>query len=297
MSDQIVTAAGAAPAEGLLAPAQPTVTPAPAPAAEPAPAISDLLAQHRRARQESQKAAQETAGVRSELERVKAELAKYQGARKDIIADPVGFLRAHGVTDEELPLVGEAAFYERMPNKAPADLRARMLEARIARTERDREAALANEATAAEARDAAARIQNYRGALEASVTGEGCPLSKAWFGDDGAEEYVESLVHTARNLAHAANERGEVADLSPANVRKVLEDHLAKRAGRLPGRAAPAEQKREDQRPSFLDAPRGVSAQGAVNSGSTARAPANTEAERVRRAIAAMDALDPGPQA
>jgi hypothetical protein len=288
---QIVNDAGAAPAAEGAAPAQVTPEPAPAPAQTP---VSEILAQHRAARAEAKKARGETDSLRSELATVKAELEKYRGARSSIIADPVGFLRSHGVTDDELPLIGEAAFYERMPDKAPPTLRARMLELRLNREQREREAERQRAAEEARRAEADNRFNSFVAALaDGGLSAETHPVSAAWFAES-QDEYVQSLVHTARNMAEAAEEAGVRADLSPGNVRKVLEDHLAKRAGRLPGRQpvdqrgaqAPVGEKRTPE------APRGVSPQ--ASAGGTTRAPANTDQERVRRAIAAMDAFDQG---
>ena len=58
------------------------------------------------------------------------------------------------------------------------------------------------------------------------------PVFAQWFGDD-ERDYAESLFHTANNMAEEAQASGKKADLSPENVAKVLETHLATKKARL----------------------------------------------------------------
>lgn len=82
----------------------------------------------------------------------------------------------------------------------------------------------------------AQRLQSYQAVIEAAVqTWDGVyPESQAWFGQNH-DEYTQSLMHTANNMAEAARARGEVADLSPKAVAAVLERDIASRAARIRG--------------------------------------------------------------
>lgn len=288
---EVVNAAGAAPAGGEQPAPESQVAPTVnEPAVTPEP-LADLLAQHRREKAERTRARTEADGYKSRVTELEAKLAQLENARKDILGDPVGYLRAHGVTDEELPLIGEATMYERMPGKAPPDLRARMLEAKLERERRTRETEAAERARAAEAEQAENQIRTYHGVLSQAVqAGAGdFPVSSEWFAES-PEDHVESLMHTARNMAQAAEQRGEVADLSPASVRRTLEEFLAKRvqrATRSGGAGTPAAVGEKTN-----ESPRGVSGQSAAQKAAGPRPDASTDEERRRRAKEVLETFD-----
>jgi hypothetical protein len=107
----------------------------------------------------------------------------------------------------------------------------KLADERSAREKTDVETRAADEAKAQGER----MEQDYKAALAghaSTVTAESHPTSAAWFGQDH-EDYAESLLHTARNMAHEATRAGKVADLSPTNVAAVLEKHMAIKATRF----------------------------------------------------------------
>lgn len=87
-----------------------------------------------------------------------------------------------------------------------------------------------------------AHLTHYADELMTHVTTAtgSSPESEAWFTEtasDGTEQvnhlmYARSLMATADNLARTASQRGQQADLSPANVAKVLEQEVARRMAR-----------------------------------------------------------------
>lgn len=209
-----------------------------------------------------------------------------------MLADPIGFAEANGLTQQEMALIGQAYLYHLVPDKAPPDLRYKMLEAKTAREARARDAQREQEAQARAAAEGVAQIQQYTAVLGASVqtwetagTAHPFPESSAWFGGNH-DEYAESLTHTARNIAEAARERGEAPDLTPKAVAAALEQDIASRAKRFRTPAAAPTQQSEKV---AAQAPAGK--QPAVMStkgqGGQPIPKATTEEERIQRAIAA----------
>ena len=137
-------------------------------------------------------------------------------------------------------MVAENAMYGLVPDKAPPDFRARMVEAQYKRDKALQEERTAKERAEADekAKKAAAEAgermeKEYQESLLAAIPSlTGNTVSSEWFGQDHAD-YVESLFHTARNLATEATRAGKRADLSPANVAAVLEKHLADKVNRI----------------------------------------------------------------
>jgi uncharacterized protein YukE len=279
-------------------PAPAAETPAPAPAEAPAPApepakeppLSEVIRQARVERQQRAVKDRENADLRTKLQEATERLSRLDKA--DMVADPIGFAQAHGISEQEMALIGQAYLYHLVPDKAPPDLRYKLLEAKTARTERQREAERAEAAKKAAADAEAQSIQQYAGVLGASVQvweGSGqhpFPASQAWFGGS-QNEYAESLMHTARNLAEAARVAGEVADLSPKAVAEALERELAPRVTRIRGTGsrlsqtsekAPAQPAAGGKQPAVLST-RGQGGQPVPE--------ATTEEERIRRATEA----------
>jgi hypothetical protein len=217
-------------------------------------------------------------------------------AKDELLLDPVGFLKAHGVEGKDVALVGEALMYELMPDKAPPDLRARMVGAQMTRKQRSEAAERERTAAKAEADEEARQAGLYQGALKMTVQALGeddFPASQAWFSGNH-DEYSESLWHTANNMAAAADREGRRADLSPRAVAAELEKFLDERstsvATRKSKRAAGApEQKSADPKNGEpkIAPPRSVSAQSLGGSGAP-RPKAISESERVQRAIEAL---------
>lgn len=265
-------------------------TPAPQQTEQPQP-LADLIAEHRRSREAAKREAATRAQREARVAELEAELERGRASRGSILADPVGYLRAQGVQDDELPVVGEALMYHLMPDRAPANLRPRLLEAQMRRNERQRETEAATRAQREAAERDAAQYGVYVAALDASARAAPAtenPYSRRWFGESH-EEYVQSLEATARNLAAAAQEAGEVADLRPQNVMRVLEAHLAQRARRFEARAAEPDTRAGER---TAETNQGVSTQR-LNERGSARPPALTDEERIRRAVEALAAARP----
>lgn len=158
--------------------------------------LADLIRQQRMDRAARQAKEREAQDVRGQLEQAQAQLARYSKA--DMVADPIGFAQAHGLTEQEMALVGQAYLYHLVPDKAPPDLRYKMLEAKTARERRQEDERRQAEAQAAVQAETAARIQNYQAVLGSAVqtwetpgAAHPFPESQAWFGSNH-DEYTMS---------------------------------------------------------------------------------------------------------
>lgn len=282
-----VVDAGAAP----VAPAAPVPSPTPT----PEPPLAELIRHTREARAAREAKEAEAGDWKSKYEDAAARLAKLDKA--DMVNDPLGFAEAHGLTPDEMALVGETYLYNLIPDRAPADFRIRLLQVQQARKDRQAEERSKASESDAQRREAHQMVTSYVDALGSEVgqlTPEAFPDSQAWFGED-RDTYVQSLFHTANNLAEAASAVGKQADLSFKAVADALEADINARMERRSKRgAAPAQQSETKQ---VEPAPQGQSgratqpvAVGATSATSLGgngvpRPPALTEAERLRRAI------------
>lgn len=254
MPDQTPGAADAPPAAEPVNPHR-DGAPAPGTSAIPTPPVTrdDIraaIAEDREMREARARTESELAAAKRERDEAVARVRDYEATRDNVFADPIGHFTALGMDDRALAVLGETIMYHLVPDKAPPDHRARLVEARM-----NREAALREKRTATEAEAAKAAAETARRAAEAdevdryavavstatkafakeAETAGGShpfPVSAAWFADD-ADNYTISLVQTAAHLAEAAQERGEVADLSPRAVARELEATLTKRAARI----------------------------------------------------------------
>lgn len=237
-----------------------------------------------KAKQES-----EAQSWREKYEAAQAQLARYN--KSDVVADTIGWAEAMQLSREEQAAVGETLLYGLVPDKATADVRIKLMEARQARKEK----LAAEEASRREAEAQAARVrethEQYIEALASSVEalppgGETFPESEAWFGED-REAYVRSLYATANNLAESARAQGRACDLSFGAVAKVLEEDLAVRAQRVRSRGvAPAVKQNGAPAPDGKQPEeRVIVTNRDLGGGSPPRAPATTEAERIQRAM------------
>ena len=227
------------------------VTPPAAPAPDQATAsLAEQIRADREARAARAAREAEEADYKAKLTAAEAKIAELSKtgdvARRDIVAH----LTALGFTEKDLATAGETIMYHLVPDQAPQDVRIRALEARMDRERREAEEAEKRRAQEAEKRRAqeaeqeAERLRTeyvtaLRTAAESAATA-GLINSAAWFADNH-DDYTESLLRTAQNLASSAQAAGKVADLSPANVAAVLEKHLSERAARIKttGAAAP----------------------------------------------------------
>lgn len=267
------------------------------PAPSPNPAKESLAEVIRRAREERgehTRREQEHANLTAEVKRLRSELEAAKTGHTDPASDPVGWARAMKMDKETQALVGQALLYDLVPDKAPPDIRVKLLEARIAREKAAEASRSEEERKAAETKAESERLNSYAAFMHqavASLTPGSHPESEAWFGDDRAT-WARSLVQTANNLAEAARVTGRMADLSPGNIARVLEDEIGARMKARDARRASATKTTQPQGQSQQPgADKSAGTQNTTSTkglgGGTPRPPAATDRERLERAIAA----------
>lgn len=292
-----------------VTPTTPVPSPGPAAAAEekaaiaPDPqkqALADIIREQRearKAREESQARAKDLEGKYTEAQQ---EIEKLKRAN-DFETDPVAYARARGWDKEKQALMGQMLLYDLVPDKAPPDLRQRLFETKIEREKREAADKAQQEQQAQAQQAAQQQYQQYVGMVDQAVQQfeEGSfPESTAWFINPETEEvdhdnYVRSLVATAVNMANVAQREGRVADLSPASIAKALEAEVAKRMkardAKVQKRTKPAQPASQQQAPVVVAGgmPPTESTKGSYGSGAP-RQPAQTDEERVARAIAVL---------
>ena len=310
MSEVITTAGAAGTGEQTPAPteqdrvaaavAKMTGAPAPAPAPTPAPApeepkqgsLAEAIRQQRQEREAARQAKSRSSTLEQELQLTKAEMAKLKGSMGEFEADPVGYAKARGWSKEQQLLLGQALLYDLAPDKADPEFRYQMFEMKQEREKRQ----VAKEAEEKQAKEEAAAqrrlAEDFFNETAAAVTtfeAGSYPESEAWFGDD-AQAYMQSLMATANNLATKATKEGRVADLSPATLARELEADVASRMTRRDARKQP---RQPDKAPQTPAQPAGGK-QPAIETLSTRNLngngapmpPANSDKERIQRAIA-----------
>lgn len=229
----------------------PAATPDPGPAtttspATPAPvdaaALLAAINQDRDRREAGIRAEQEAATFKTRAEAAEAKLAEFEKAKRNRLLDPASFFKKMGYTDKEMALTAEGLMFSLIPDKAPPDHRAKLVEAQMLR---DREAQ-EEEKKAAEAAAQAKQTQDqaeyskqmetkYHNFLTEGVAGfkpGDFPASQAWFDKDHAG-YARELLETARTLAENAAKAGTKIDLSATAIAPHLEAKYAERAKRF----------------------------------------------------------------
>lgn len=293
----------AIPSGDAVPPAVVPVIPAVAPVVEtPAakPGLTDAIRQDREKRSAIVSAQTEATKYKSELETLRKEnesLKALGGAN-----DPFEFLRGRKLTKEQQALWGQAFLYDLKPEVAPQEFRLELYKAEQARKESEQRSTAEREAAERAQAEQRGHFDRYADELMAHVQSSAgsSPESEMWFtadGPDGKSEvnhrvYAQSLLATADNLARQAQKTGQQADLSPANVARVLEAEVSKRMQRRDAKRGAA--------PVVKQVAPAVSAQGGaqttmttttsatgLNSGAPA-APAQTEDERKARAAAVL---------
>lgn len=251
---------------------------------QPKSSIADAIRQQREAREAREKQAKAEAEKDARIRELEAQVA---GAGESPLKDPVRFARTHKMSKDEQALFAQTLLYDLMPEKAPPDLRARLLELRLERERTERDETDKQRAARQKAEQEQALVNNYVAELrDATSTFEAgtYPESEDWFGGD-QETYVRSLFATMMNMSKAGQR-----DLSPAKVAAVLEADVAGRMKRRDERASGRKTKAE---PAPKAAGETQVATGQTEStkgmtgGGAPRGPAMTEAERVQRAIEA----------
>ena len=106
------------------------------PPAEPAPSPLALKIKAERERREAQRQTEDAVtGYKRQISELQEQLESVKKV-DDPLSDPVGWARARGLSQEEQLLLGQSLLYDLAPNKAPADMRIRLLEAKMAREKR-----------------------------------------------------------------------------------------------------------------------------------------------------------------
>lgn len=287
---QVVTPpAGAPPAE--VKPSDPV-----APVASK-PGLADVIRRDREARAAAAAASSEAGKYKGELEALRKENEALKGTTN--ITDPLEFIRTRGLTKEQQALWGQAFLYDLKPEVAPQEFRLELYKAEQAKKEQDRmEQAQREKAEQAQAAKAA-EFESYSAALLQHVQSSpgSNPESELWFTEEtdagvqvNHRVYAQSLLATANNLAQRAQASGQIADLRPANVAKVLEEEVSKRMKRrdakLAGSANQTKQTGQSAQGGTQAAAGATSAEG-LRSGAP-RAPAQTDEERRARAAAVL---------
>lgn len=246
--------------------------------------LADLIRKQREERQARQAHQKEASDLKARVAELEGQLAK--SAKADLLSDPIGFAQAHGLSEKEMALIGQAYLYHLVPDKAPPDLRVKLLEAKMAREKKLDEDKRTAEQRANDEAMQRAQVQQYTSAIRQSIPsfGDSFPHSTAWFGANH-EEYTQSLVHTARNLAEWAQENNRVADLSPKAVAAVLEQDLASRFKRLKPPAQQQATQQQGEKPVIPAAGKQPAVLSTRGQGASPAPPAMSEEERLKRAM------------
>lgn len=249
--------------------------------------LAALIRQQREDRAARVAKERQAADATAKVQELEGRLSKLSKA--DMLADPIGFAQAHGFSEQDMALIGQTYLYHLVPDKAPPDLRYKLLEAKTARERALDEQRRQQEAQEAAERQSAEQVQQYTSILAVAVKAwEGdahpFPESRAWFGGNH-DEYSESLVHTARNIAESARSRGEVADLSPKAVAEALERELAPRTARI--RTTGSKPTQPSEKVAQTTGGKQPAVMSTRGQGASPAPPATTEAERIARAMEA----------
>lgn len=262
------------------------------------PSLADTIREFREARTAKAAVSKEAEALKGKLAEAEKRIAELTGNRADPIEDTESWATALGYTAEERAFLGENLLYGLAPHRAPADWRVTVMERREAR--REKLAQSRAEKQAAEAAEAEARstLEQYAQALHNKVLEtkpDTFPDSDAWFGDDvdGQRARAASLMATADNMAEAARQRGEVADLTYEKVAAELEKYLSERFSRR--KVKPTTASQGSTPPVQQQAPRGPFGKPAetpipqgLSGGGSPRQPATSEDERRKRAEALL---------
>lgn len=282
-----------------VTPPDPAVVVPPAAVVPAKPGLADEIRRDREARAARQ--AEQTGAVK-----YKADLDALRKENEQLKAlggatDPFEFLRGRKLTKEQQALWGQAFLYDLKPEVAPQEFRLDLYKAEQARKEAEK----AEQAQQAEREQAQQAERGYldryaNEVLQHVQSSPGSnPESEMWFSEDGPEGqpqvnhrvYAQSLMATADNLARKAQAAGQQADLSPANVAKVLEAEVSKRMQRRDAKkagSAKTEQKPVTPGQSGKQATDTTTTSAEGLRGGAPLPPATTEAERKARAAIAL---------
>jgi hypothetical protein len=240
------------PAGEQKVPEQPVTPPVQPVAAKPG--LADAIRRDREQRQAQLSVQADVSKKDAELAALKKELAdlKALGAT----SDPFEFMRLRGLSNEQIAEWGQAMLYSLKPEVAPQNFRLELYKAQQAREKAAERAEAERSAQEQAARAQQENLTRYADELmqHVTTTSGSNPESELWFTEaapDGTDQvnhlmYARSLMATADNLARAAAARGQQADLSPANVARVLEQEVVRRMQR---RDAKRGQQAPDKKP------------------------------------------------
>jgi hypothetical protein len=284
------------PAQGQEPPAEPPVEQSQeSEPQEKTPPLAEVIRKAREERKLREQHETRTKDLESQLAQARAEAEKLRNAA-DFERDPLGYAKVRGWSKEQQALIGQILLYDLVPEKATPEIRQRLFEAKQAQRERERE-----ERERAEAEIRAQEAQRAQFEAFVGAVGQAArqfqpgsyPESEAFFihpdtGEMDHDTYTKSLVATANNLATVAQQRGEVADLRPENLARVLEAEVARRMKARDERRSKRSPEKGQQ---VVGTPAGGmqpadSTKGMTGAGSP-RQPARTDAERIQRAIEA----------
>jgi hypothetical protein len=291
------------PAQGTP-PAPPASPPAEPPAepVAPKPGLTDAIRQDREKRAAASNAAAEAAKYKGELETLRKE---NEGLRvAGAATDPFEFLRHRKLTKEQQALWGQAFLYDLKPEVAPQEFRLELYKAEQARKEQEKVEAAQREAAEQAQQRERAHLDRYADELVQHVQSSAgsSPESEMWFSEEGPDGqlqlnhrvYAQSLLATADNLARRAQQTGQQADLSPANIARVLEAEVSKRMQRRDAKRASKAPTEQKQVKPAVPAQGGMQATNTTTTsasglgGGPPLPPARTDEERRARAVAAL---------
>ena len=215
------------------------------------PGMAEAIRRDREARMAAQTAQTEAGKYKGELEALRRE--NEQLKLSSGTADPFEFLRSRKLTKEQQALWGQAFLYDLKPEVAPQEFRLDLYKAEQAR-QKELEAEEAARTRAEQERQAEqAHLQRYGNDLLSYVQSNpgSSPESEMWFTEEAPDGttavnhrvYAQSLLATADNLVRRAQATGQQADLSPANIARVLEAEVSKRLQRRDAKRAGSAQK------------------------------------------------------
>lgn len=255
---------------------------------EPKESLAEVIRKQREDRAAREAKEKEAASAREEATTLKSEVEKLKRSLSEFEADPIGYARAAKWTKERQAYIGQMLLYDLAPDKATPEVRQALFESRQAL--REKEAAQRAEAERAEKAKQAdqAEYQNYVAMVHQAVDGfeaGSYPESESWFGED-RDTYEQSLLVTARNLSIAAKQAGKMADLSPGNLARTLEQEIARRMAKRDERRGGRQAQPKAGSPASGKQPMDDSTKGLTQSG-TPRPKALTDAERIARAAEA----------
>jgi hypothetical protein len=264
---------------------------------EPKLTLGELIRKQRADANAKQVDSSEATKYKGEVDRLSKELQAITSAPK-FEDDPVSYLTSKKISPEEQITLAETILYTLAPAKAPPDLRFKLFEQKQRRdaVQRDEEAKTTR--TKLEQETIQNNIKNFAEnlELEAQKFTEGTyPESEGWFLDNEGrfdfDTYRQSLLATANNIAATATKKGVRADLTTANIAKTLETEIERRMKlretKRAGKQTPANKPKTE---TMIATNKQGSGDTMSSRGLTGNTPVNrsmTDAERVRRAIAA----------